>query len=86
MDSNELFIKCECHGEGIEITRDDELNQYYLAFWGYGFNNNKKFSFWRRLIFAWMLIIKGTLYNDMVILDDNKATELVDFINKTKKS
>lgn len=85
MKSNELFIKCECHGEGIEITRDEELNQYYFAFWGYGFSNTKKYSLWRRLKLAWTLLRKGRLYNDMVILDDTKATQLVEFINKTKK-
>lgn len=85
MSEKSIFLKCDCHTEGVEMEHDSEYNQYYLAFWGSGFGNNKKHSFLKRCKFAWTLITKGTLYTDMVVLDETKASELADFINKTKK-
>jgi hypothetical protein len=86
MNDKSIFLKCDCHGEAVEFQYESEYNEYYLAFWGCGFGNNKKHGLLRRIKFAWMLLTKGTLYTDMVVLDEEKARQLADFINETQKS
>lgn len=85
MSNRNIFLKCDCHVEAIEMEYDPEYNEYYLAFWGCGFGNNKKHSLKQRIRFAWKLLTKGTLYTDMVVLDATKVNELAKFINETQK-
>lgn len=80
MKNINLFLKCDCHGEGIEFEYDEDSKQYYVAFWNQGFNANKKISLLKRIKFAWQLLTKGHLFTEMVILDDEKANLLADFI------
>lgn len=84
IDDSSIILKCECHSEAMEVTYDSEFKQFWFSYWGYGFSN-KKVSLFRRLKFAFRLILKGTLHKDFLILDEDKAKQLVDFINQNKK-
>ena len=83
-EEKSIILKCDCHAEAMEITYEPEFKQFWFAYWGYGFTN-KKLSFFRRIKWAFKLLITGTLYTDFVILDDDKAKQLADFINENKK-
>ena len=79
MIENDIFLKCDCHGEAMQVSYDDEFKQYWFAYWGYGFTN-KKTSLWCRIKYAFMLITKGTLYKDFLILDKDRAQQLANYI------
>jgi hypothetical protein len=78
---NDLFLMCECHAESMQVTYEKEYNEYWFAYWGYGFNN-KKSSLWHRIKNAYLLLKTGTLHKDFIILDKDKAQQLADYINK----
>lgn len=82
MDSNEIFIQCECGTEGMMINHDPEYSQYYFSYWKYG-SDPRGHSLWGRIKYAVGVIIKGKIWADEVILGPKEAKELVEFINKT---
>lgn len=42
MDKKAIIFKCDCYSHAIEITKDDEINQYYLQHW---YRGHHKLSF-----------------------------------------
>jgi hypothetical protein len=83
MNSKEIFIKCECHGEGLGIEYDADDQYYYLSMWNHGFNN--KILPWKeRVRFCWQLLTKGKAFNDELILNQESVDILVSFLNKNR--
>jgi hypothetical protein len=83
MDSNEIFIKCECGAEGMMVNHDSEYSQYYFSYWRYG-SDPRGHSLWHRIKYAMQVIFRGKIWNDEIILGPREAKELVEFINKTQ--
>ena len=83
MDSNEIFIKCECGTGGMMVNHDTEYNQYYFSYWGYG-TNPKNHGLWRRIKYAMRVIFQRKIWDDEIILGPREAKELVEFVNKTQ--
>ena len=75
MADREKFIKCDCHGEGILVTKYDNEEEMYFSFWREGINP-VKLSWWMRLKLCYLALFKGNFYNDQVILNKEKAMEL----------
>ena len=81
MADKEKFIKCDCHSEGMLITKFDDEEELYFSYWREGINPIK-LSWWMRLRLCWMVLTKGNVYNDQVILNKEKAMELALWIQE----
>jgi len=79
MADKEKFIKCDCHSEGMLITKFDDEEELYFSYWREGINPIK-LSWWMRLKLCWMVLTKGNVYDDQVILNKEKAIELASWI------
>ena len=75
MADREKFIKCDCHSEGILVTKFDDEEEIYFSYWREGINPIR-LSWWMRLKLCWMVITKGNYYEDQVILNKEKSKEL----------
>ena len=81
---NNIFVKCDCHSEGVEVTYElekDGTKEFWLAFYMWG-RKGYKLSWGRRFKYIWMVITGQDLYGDMVILDEEKTRELVNFLKE----
>jgi hypothetical protein len=80
-----IFLKCDCHAEAIEIHywKDDE--EFYLSFWDIGRSKVSWIPWRKRFEMIWRILKGKDLYADMVILNKEKAKELVSFINHKLK-
>lgn len=82
-----LFLKCQCSGHLFELERfvdnwtgghDEGFN---LTFWNCGYNNN--ILCWReRWNWIWNIIRTGKPWSDGVIINNEQAKEIVNYINK----
>ena len=81
-----LFLRCDCHTEGIEAQyyREDKNDKgFYVNYWKYGIEGRYScMSLLDRLKYAWKILFKGTLHGDQVILEVNKAEKLRDYLAK----
>ena len=81
MADREKFIKCDCHGEGILVTKYDDGEEMYFSYWREGINPIK-LSWWMRLKLCYLALFKGNFYNDQVVLNKEKAMELALWIQE----
>lgn len=81
MADQEKFIKCDCHGEGMLITKFDDEPCFYFSFWRQGLDP-VKLTWWMRLKLCWMALTKGNYYEDQVILNEKSAKELAEWIKE----
>ena len=79
MADREKFFKCDCHSEGILITKFDDEEEMYFSYWRNGINPIK-LSFWMRLRLCYLALFKGSYYDDQVILNRQKAIELASWL------
>ena len=79
MADKEKFFKCGCHSEGMLVTKFDDEEELYFSYWREGINPIK-LSWWIRLKLCWMVLTKGNVYDDQVILNKEKAIELASWI------
>ena len=81
-ENNELFIKCDCYAEAIQIQHWKEDQSFYFSFWDYGRSKVSWMPWKKRLTLIWKIIRGKDLYADMVILDYEKSKKVVEFIKK----
>jgi len=81
MADQEKFIKCDCHSEGMLITKFDDEEELYFSFWREGLDP-VKLTWWMRLKVCYLALFKGNYYEDQIILNKEKSKELADWINK----
>jgi hypothetical protein len=79
MADREKFIQCDCWGEGMLITKFDDEEEMYFSYWRQGINPIK-LSWWMRLKLCWMVLTKGNVYDDQVVLNKEKAIELASWV------
>ena len=82
MDTNKersIFIKCECHGEGLGVDYDSEDDLYYFSYWSAGLSN-KPLSFRERIRYCWAVLTKGKAFNDEIMLNKKGVLQLENFI------
>ena len=75
MADKQKFIQCDCYGEGLLITKFDDEEELYFSYWRQGIDPIK-LSWWMRLKLCWMVLTKGNVYDDQVVLNKKKAMEL----------
>ena len=78
----ELFVKCECAEEALEISYYDDDKTFYVAFWGTGRRNVSLVPWRKRIRMIWKILRGIDLYADMVVLDHKRAKQTADFINE----
>jgi hypothetical protein len=78
----ELFVKCECAAEALEITYWDDDKQFFVSFWDIGRSKVSWVPWKQRLQMIWKILRGKDLYSDMVILDHKRAKQAADFINE----
>lgn len=81
MADKEKFIKCDCHGEGMLITKFDDEPNFYFSFWRQGLDP-VRLTFWMRLKLCYMVLFKGQYFEDEIILNEKTANELVKWIKE----
>ena len=81
MKSREKFIKCDCHSEGMLLTKFDGEEEIYVSFWREGLDP-VKLTWWMRLKLCWMALIKGNYYEDQLVLNKETAAELAEWIKE----
>lgn len=78
------FIKCECGTHALEISMEDFEGHgeklVYIALWNHGYVGQR--GLLDRLKMAWRLIFKGGLHSDHVVLTQEGAKELNDYVQK----
>jgi len=62
--TEELFVRCVCGSEGVNIVQDDETGEVYFAIWYY---NRTDMSISHKLRWIWN-IIRGDPYADEVVI------------------
>ena len=81
-----LFIRCDCHSEGIETQyyREDANDKgFYVNYWKYGIEGRYSgMGLLDRLKYAWKILFKGTLHGDQIILEVDKAEKMRDYLTK----
>lgn len=91
----ELFIKCECGAHVLRVAHEyeiyDETNavtsaprvrqEFDLAMFTYG-NYGQKLTLKDKFKLIWKLITKGRFWEDCLILNEDEAKKLADFIDK----
>ena len=81
MADREKFIQCDCYGEGMLVTKFDDGEEMYFSYWRQGIDPIKS-SWWMRLKLCWMMLTKGNVYDDQVVLNKEKAMELALWIQE----
>ena len=74
-----IFIKCECHAEGLSVDYDSEDNCYYFSYWRWGLSNST-LPWPARFRSCWHVLTKGKAFNDEIILKQEGVDRLVDFL------
>jgi len=82
-----IYLKCDCTSHMLQAERYNEDvydKGFNFAIWYYGIYG--KLSFMERVRWSWKLFTTGTLWADSVIITDEKALELVNFITSELKN
>tara|TARA_B100000676_G_C18029507_1_gene817735 strand:+ start:537 stop:872 length:336 start_codon:yes stop_codon:yes gene_type:complete len=81
-----LFMKCDCHSEGIEVQyyrEDDKDRGFYVNYWKYGIESRySDMGIWDKLKYAWKILRTGTLHGDQVMITVDKAKEFSSYLEK----
>ena len=84
-NENSILIKCECHAEGIIVEydpdgKDKNHDLFFISGWRYKWLPNR-IPFLRRVKIAFNYVFNKDFTPDEIVLDVDKAKELVKFIN-----
>jgi hypothetical protein len=92
MDTQRIYIECDCHSEGLvaevfnweEDFPDESGGRLPIELWISFFSKSQmgkgKLRFKDKLKWLWHIFTKGYAYTDMIILDKENAEALVHFI------
>jgi hypothetical protein len=76
--SNEKFISCDCHSEFIRLNYDKEIECFDVSIWTLQASSKPH---WRtKLRWLWRILTNDSPYGDQVIINEDKAKELADYI------
>ena len=78
--TNELFGRCACGAEGINISLDDETGEVFFSMWYYGRND---LTWSHKLRWIWH-IIKGDPYLDEVVINSGWLPLIIDKLGSMK--
>jgi hypothetical protein len=79
-----LFLKCDCHSEGIEIQyfKESESDKgFYINYWKYGITGrHSEISIVDKLKYAWKILRHGTLHGDQIMLTITDSKKLKSYL------
>lgn len=78
--SNDLFVKCACGSEGINISLDEGGEDVFFSMWYYGKN---ELTWQNKLRWIWH-IIKGNPYVDEVVITPGWLPLIIDVLGSMK--
>jgi hypothetical protein len=84
-DKNTLMIRCTCHGHVLEITNDEYamedgvMPDFDISVWN---QTPFPYSFRNRLRLIWRLLTFQTLNGGDVIVNENDAIRISDFLRR----
>jgi hypothetical protein len=73
-----LFLKCKCHGHGIELAKYNDEDDVWFSFWHNGFDMD---TIWNRIKFACKFLWNGKIVVDDFVFSDYDCGELIDYLN-----
>jgi len=85
-----LLVKCECSSHMLELQRydygamkdtDKVDDGFYVSVWAYQGNINE-LPWKERIRWCWRLLTKGNLWADNIILTNQKAKEVSQYITQ----
>lgn len=83
-----LFLKCDCSTHTFECERVVEYwgdgqpeETFNLTFWSCG-RNDQTLSWRERWRWIWNILRTGSPWSDGIIIDNEQAKEIVNYINK----
>ena len=76
---NEYCVKCECQGEILLLTNNQEEDQVNLALYSHGQYQSKP-NLWQRLKYAWYHLRTGAIYTDALIISHEQAEQLGEWL------
>jgi len=86
---NKTYIECECGTHLLQVQTEIELfpcqektrfwQEFYLAMFAY---RQSKDSIWRRIAIAFKYLRTGQMHLDQIILTNDEASKLANFINE----
>lgn len=75
------FFECECHSEGMLVSKWDDEEQVNFSFWKQGMNPIN--MTWRdRMRLIWKILYDGQIYDDEVILSDIETKKLIGWLKE----
>jgi len=81
-----LFLKCDCHSEGIEVQyfKEDKSDKgFYINYWKYGITGRySELSIIDKLKNAWKILRYGTLHGDQVMLSMKDSKLLKEYLER----
>ncbi|MCE5227186.1 MAG: hypothetical protein LLG05_15185 [Porphyromonadaceae bacterium] len=87
--TNKTYIECECGTHLLQVQTEIELfpcqektrfrQEFWLAMFSY---RQGKDSIWRRLVIAFKYLRTGQMHLDQMILTNEEASKLANFINE----
>jgi len=72
--TNELFVRCVCGQEGLNISLDDETGHVFFSMWYY---SKSELTWKNKLRWIWH-IIKGEPYPDEVVITKGWLPLIID--------
>jgi len=94
-ENNSIKIfRCDCYSEGVTVSllRDDDLDNYQeapyisMSFWEHSIKHtSNKLCLKQRLIYAWQILTKGSLWTDMIMMNRYTAKKFANYILKLIK-
>ena len=66
----------------LVVTPDKEDKTFDLAIFTYKGYAELKHSFLQRIKWAWAILVKGTVWNDEIILSEEEARKLSEYLTK----
>lgn len=83
-EDRSIFIKCECHAEGLGVDYDKADDYYYFSYWKCGLSNGR-LTWKERLRYCWEVVTKGKAFNDEIMLNQSSVDELINFLLESKR-
>ena len=77
---SDLFIRCKCGAEGVNITLDEETGDVFFSMWYY---SKKELNARNKLRWIWN-IIKGNPYPDEVVITVGWLPLIIDKLGAMK--
>lgn len=82
MEKNEEFFMCECNSEVLVTQKYDDDDFIYVAIHSHGY---RKMNLWERIKYAFNYIKTGRAYEDEIVLSNDNANDLGEWLIKNTK-